>query len=236
MENINLSNEEMQKVLNKINKLLALSESDTINEAKLALQRAQELQAKYNIVFDKAMIDDEPQVKEELCESPDTKSLNSLFTILAANLQDHFRVKTIIRTKRNYDFTTTKYLVVIGLPFDVEVFKSSFYFAYNSMRSLSNSFVKRLPKDLSRSTKLKMKNDYCFGFIHGCVDALKENEASKALMIVTPNSVVRHLQTMHLRRCVSPQRSSAGSRSSMDAGFRDGKATMGRGNGIFLTE
>ena len=119
---------------------------------------------------------------------------------------------------------------------DVEVFKSSFYFAYNSMRSLSNSFVKRLPKDLSRSTKLKMKNDYCFGFIYGCVDALKENEASKALMIVTPQSVVRHLQTMHLRRSVSPQRSSAGSRSSMDAGFRDGKATMGRGNGIFLTE
>lgn len=236
MENKNLSNEEMQKVLNKINKLLALSESDNVNEAKLALQRAQELQAKYNIVFDKAMIEEDNQVKEELCESPDTKSLNSLFTTMAAHLEDHFRVKVMIRTRYFGSGRSEKYLVIIGLPFDVEVFKSSFYFAYNSMRSLSNSFVKRLPKELGRSSKLRMKNDYCFGFILGCVEALKENAQSKALMIVTPDVVVKHLRKYNLKVERFHQRSSAGSRDSMDAGYLDGKSAMGRGNGRYLTE
>ena len=72
----NMSNEQMKEVIKKVQKLLALAQSDNENEARLALQKAQELQAKYNIVFDQLDVEDESQkVIEEKYDAPDTESL-----------------------------------------------------------------------------------------------------------------------------------------------------------------
>ena len=125
----NMSNEQMKEVIKKVQKLLALAQSDNENEARLALQKAQELQAKYNIVFDQLDIEDESQkVIEEKYDAPDTESLNSLFKMMACSLADHYRVKTYINIHRewatvngSYQRTMKKQLVVVGLPFDVEV-------------------------------------------------------------------------------------------------------------------
>jgi ribosomal protein L17 len=148
----NMSNEQMKEVIKKVQKLLALAQSDNENEARLALQKAQELQAKYNIVFDQLDIEDESQkVIEEKYDAPDTESLNSLFKMMACNLADHYRVKTYINVHREwgtvdgkYQRTTKKQLVVVGLPFDVEVFKQSLFFAYNAMRKLATTFVRQV--------------------------------------------------------------------------------------------
>jgi hypothetical protein len=68
----NMSNEQMKEVIKKVQKLLALAQSDNENEARLALQKAQELQAKYNIVFDQLDVEDESQkVIEEKYDAPD---------------------------------------------------------------------------------------------------------------------------------------------------------------------
>lgn len=229
----NMTNEQMASVISKIQKLLALAESDNENEAKLALQRAQELQAKYNVVFDQINVEDN-KVTEESYQSPDTKTLNSFFCQMAAYLADHYRVRIYIHHFYK-DGTPVKDLRVVGLPFDVEVFKQSLYFAYNAMRSLSRSFVRRLPEYWSRSSKAASKNDYCFGFIKGVAEALRENETEKALIVVTPAAVVEYMNKLSLRRGSSLKRASNGDRSAFQAGMSDGRASM-KGGSRLLTE
>lgn len=239
----NMSNEQMKEVIKKVQKLLALAQSDNENEARLALQKAQELQAKYNIVFDQLDIEDESQkVIEEKYDAPDTESLNSLFTMMACNLADHYRVKTYINVHREwgtvdgkYQRTTKKQLVVVGLPFDVEVFKQSLFFAYNAMRKLATTFVRQLPSFYTRSQKLLSKNDYCFGFIKGCVKGLEENEMTKALIVVTPHVVIEHMNSMKLGAAAPMARASRGDYDAFEAGHRDGKDSM-KGGSKRLTE
>ena len=179
---------------------------------------------------------------EEKYDAPDTESLNSLFKMMACNLADHYRVKTYINVHREwgtvdgkYQRTTKKQLVVVGLPFDVEVFKQSLFFAYNAMRKLATTFVRQLPSFYTRSQKLLSKNDYCFGFIKGCVKGLEENEMTKALIVVTPHAVIEHMNSMKLGAAAPMARASRGDYDAFEAGHRDGKASM-KGGSKRLTE
>lgn len=239
----NLSNEQIKEIAKKIKKLLALSKSDNENEAMLALQKAQELQAKYNVVFDQISLEeDSQQVIEERYESPDTKSFNSLFSMIASALADHYRVKLYINVKGTHTvvdgklkFGTKKELAVVGLPFDVEVYKQSLFFAYGALRKCADRFVKKLPDYYTRSQKSHSKNDYCFGFIHGCVKGLKDNEMSKALVIRTPEAVVKYMENLFLRKGKSSGRAGRGDMGAYAAGHRDGVDSM-KSNGKRLLE
>lgn len=232
MANANLS---QQEIIAKIQKLYALAQSDNENEARLAMQKAQELQARYNVSVEELSVEQEPEVKSEAVDSPDTKTLNSFFKLLANRLASHYRVKVYIR-ERYHNYTREVKLMIVGLPVDVEVFKQSLYFAYSAMRKLATTFVRQLPNYYSRSDKTRMKNDYYMGFIHGCDQALTQNETEKALMIVTPQAVVKYINNLSLRGSSKCSVSRAWSDEAQRAGYNDGVASMRNSGANRLTE
>ncbi len=222
MDNVNIDS-----IISKIEKLLRLSQSSNEHEAMSALKHAQLLQAKYNVsVEDVTAKTQEDKVVEEEFDSPDTKTLNGWFKQTCARLQDHYRVKSYIRITRCGRKQQDAHLVIVGLPFDVKVFKQTLFFAYNSMRTFSTAYVRSLPSYYSRTRKIRYKNDYIDGFLAGVDKALTESETENALIVRTPNAVVEHMAQKRLRKGNGSSHIGAGNHASYSAGFSDGKDAM----------
>lgn len=174
-----------ENIIEKIKKLLALSKSDNPNEAYLAMTRAQELQAKYNVTV--AEVEERSEDVIDVKDMPtDTKTANSQFILLASALAEHFRVR-VYRSTRGY-------LGIVGLAQDVTVFQEVFHFMYEALRNTATKYVKSLPNTMSRSEKTANKNTYVRGFISGASEALTLNETEHALVVVAPQTVVKYMK------------------------------------------
>lgn len=220
--------QKMKEVISKVEKLLRLAKSDNENEAKLALQRAQELQQKYKFSIEEVEVEEEERVEELEVESPDTKTLNSLFTQMAAHLNKHYQVMLYIQHNWDHVGKHSKKLRIVGLPVDVEIFKQVLFFAYNSMRKMADLYVKSLPAYYTRSQKSGSKNDYCYGFMKGMAQALRKNEQEMALMVITPEAVVKYMdeKSRDFRKGEAPQRTTNHDYKAFTTGQQDGESIM----------
>lgn len=202
-----------ENIIEKVKKLLALAKSDNANEAYLAMTRAQEIQAKYNIRVTE--IEEKEETVIDITVSPeDTKSTTSAYLYLGSHLAKHFRVEV---------YKSRAGLGIIGLSQDVEVFQEVFRFVYAALRNISARFVKSLPSCMDRSTKTAEKNLYIRGFITGAGESLELNEAEHALVVVTPQSVTQYKD----KKCNGVWRSSAKmshNAATYNAGYQDGMA------------
>lgn len=214
------SSEEIRKAIDKVRKLLALvGNNDSPAQIQAALMKVQELQAKYGFHVSELQSEEEVEVITVSKDSPDTKSLNSIYTSTASVLAGHFRVKVYIRTMGN-----KSQLCVIGFSEDVGIFEEVLSFVYTAMRRLASQVVKSL--EGTRTYKLQFKNTYYGAFLRGVSDALKANEESNALMVITPDAVVKEYSQLSLIKS-SSARMSVKDDYAQAQGYRDGKFVGG---------
>lgn len=216
MENNSVNSTDLNKILDKIKKLLALSTSPNEHEAHSALQMAQRLQAQYNINISEINMADEPDVIEYELNHGNTKTPSSNFKYIARYLAPHFRVKFVRSSTKSWAY---------GFSQDVQIFNEVLVYSYNCFNKMFKQFYKnsQLPfSHISRELSIRYKNDYLQGFVEGVLKALKDNEEKYALMVVVPNAVVEYTnkRTVMSRTTMKSVFGSAVARSQ---GFSDGQ-------------
>lgn len=156
-------------VLNKVNKLLALSESSNEFEASSALLKAQELLAKHNMTL--ADMEFENAGKDILMYgSVSTDYTSEPWRLkLASVIANHFKCYAIGRRKLNA-------ILFIGLETDVSICQSIYAYAVKFIEDYCIS---------NRGTKESYAKEYANGFIDGLdkklSDQVKENKWELAL-------------------------------------------------------
>lgn len=168
---------QIENIIEKIAKCLALSKSSNENEAASALLRAQKLMAKYDISV--ADVEDTMGMKnkEEIISKKAKHKWDAAFRRpLAHVIASNFRCKT---------YLTNGNIVFYGFKTDVEIATQAFEFAYGFIQRNSNKAYEKARAE-GRPTR-GIANTYALGFIAGIKDALEEQ--CRALMIVTPVEV-----------------------------------------------
>lgn len=162
-----------EKVLDKIKKLLALSQSPNEHEAQAAMLKAQELMKRYDISLEQSN-----EIEYEyLTVQGDNGEDNSYFRIPLANiLAKNFRCKLYLRGNA---------IMFYGHSEDCEICKNVYDFAYKTIKRLSNRRYNEARK-LGYSTKgfyTNYQNAFLIQLKH------KFEKQCTALMIVTPRDV-----------------------------------------------
>ena len=168
----------MEKIIDKIEKLLALAEKNpNENEAMAAAAKAQELMAKYNIQMAQLGNNEEkPSQKIGTAMHENGKGYKWRYT-LAQVVARNFRCKNYI-VGRNA-------IVFYGFESDAQIALSTFTFLFNVGNRLAiRAYVKQ--KNEGKNTK-GFLNTYLKGFCDGVASVL--DEQCKALMLVVPKEV-----------------------------------------------
>lgn len=170
------------KVIEKVKKLLALSESDNEAEAKNAMLKAQKLMAKNGLTLEEVSESSFSETESIILEG--SHKWNAKFRIpLATILAENFRCETFMSDNQIYFF---------GHADDCRICTEVFNSAYNFVYSRGNKFYNEAKK-FGRETK-GVFNSYAMGFLYGLDNALKIQ--AKALMIVTPEDVKSEFKEM----------------------------------------
>ena len=162
------------KVIEKIKKLLATANDKgaTENEAQVALLKAQELMAKYDIEVEYS--DEETiEYSREIC----VHRYNAGYRVpLGQVIAKNFRCRIMI-TRGNITF--------FGRANDARIAKEVFEYAYEFAMKEGNRLENKAYKE--KGTAKGVHSSYTFGFVAGLKEAL--DAQCTALMIVTPPDV-----------------------------------------------
>ncbi|AAK79946.1 hypothetical protein BJV85_001889 [Clostridium acetobutylicum] len=156
------------KIIEKIQKLLSLSESSNENEAKIAMLKVQELLLKYKLSMKEVKEHEiyNEEVKEKVSNISFTKARWKAY--LAKIIADNFGCYHYYKRKR------TNIIAFLGKEEDIVVCNIVLNYAIDSI----NSIVKRLKYKYSKqgySTK-GIENDYALGFIKGLLEKFEEQK------------------------------------------------------------
>lgn len=232
-------NEEDERLLKRVEKLLSLAASANEHEAALAMQRVRQLYAKYNI----DRIEGRRDSANVYCMISDKKRrIESTDSMIFSILTEHFFVKAIYTNL--YDATDLceyKAVELLGTRENVLMAEYVFYFLRSKTRSLWNDFKKHSGKGGARA-----KRSYILGVLAGFRDKLgaepalandeqpaataRSASASKALLKVGDRELEQFVAERHPRLSSRRFGTGAGDRSSYDAGHADGgKVTIHKG-------
>ena len=168
-------NENTDKIVEKIKKLLALADkaqNTNENEAQAALLKAQKLMAEYGVSVE-GNTEEAHTYKFVVCNTPKNKGFR---THLACIIGDNFRCKPIMHGNQ---------VAFLGRSEDVDICVSAFEFAYAFARRNGDREFRRAHRE-GRDPR-NVFNSYAMGFLSGLRHKLAEQ--SKALMIVVPQDV-----------------------------------------------
>lgn len=169
-------------MLEKIRKILAKAEgTNNEEEAKLFFMKAQELMAREGITLEEVNqggSEDEVINQEILSGKKTTASRNLLLAVLIAK---NFKVKTYLQNSKVIRF--------MGFSKDVEIAKMTFESISKFMEKKRSQLYRQYKKE-GKETK-GIRESYTTGFLRGLEEGFKENVESKALVIVTPDAVVK---------------------------------------------
>lgn len=177
-------NEDRNKIIEKIKKLLAMSEGGTKYEKETAYFQAQRLLAKYHIQMNEV----EKETKEEVLTIClyEYNVKNRLYARLQTIIARNFRCEEYV----SYSSKSFISPVFLGFKTDieiaVEVFKSAYNYAKNEASRLSSKEYYRTGESTG------VRGDFIAGFITGLEIGFEEQiQKSKetALMIVVPKEV-----------------------------------------------
>lgn len=208
------------KVINKIQKLFARTESTFSAEAESALLKAQELMLKHGLSMkDIGLEENTQEVKEETVYFSQAPIWHgSIAYILAENFRCKSIWDTVYRNNRKM-----KVITFIGLEEDVLIVKEAYMYAIELIRYNIRGIKKRFP----RATAAYI-NTYIKGFIDG--PNVKFHEQVKkenwGLVLVTPTLVEeayqRYLPVAYKARGKKPEYSN--NDNAYQKGYVDGKA------------
>jgi len=159
-----------KSLLEKVRKLLALSESANEHESLLAMRKARELIDQHGLTTDGSV--------SEYCTlviNLGGKRISSHHRAIASILIDHFQVEVVLST--TYDAATCtsgKCLDLIGRPGQVKVAEYIFYFLTNRLESL---WLKQ--RQIRPSRGRTGKNSYNLGVLRGFREKLADKKPAR---------------------------------------------------------
>ena len=200
----------------KIEKLLALSESNNPNEAKAALLKAQELMLKYNI----SEVDNIKETK--ICTESIKINRNRFAKRISILIANNFRTKTWISTD-----------CINFMGFKEDVYASKFCFEYlfeESARCFSDYVYNH--KESFEDSNSKVYQRYLYrqwmeGFLSGLEDAFesRKSDLEFQIMLTTPEEVLREYNKLSLYS-VSLRTGKRLSEEAYNAGYENGKTAL----------
>jgi Protein of unknown function (DUF2786) len=217
-------NQSNEKIIDKIRKLLKLSESPNVHEAQRAIMKAQQLALKNGIEIS--------EVKQEQADA-----VSDPYTVLRSTvpiyerkisklLADNFRVIVFREEKLcPYALKYKERMHVVGMPKDVAVFKQIFVYTVRSYRLLLNEFIKKYKKQYPRRKfKQNRKNDYMIGFLYGLNYRFGQNIQEHGLVVITPLAVKDKIQQMNCTTSTERTLSYKQDHIAMSQGLHDAKS------------
>ena len=175
------------KIINRIQKLLALSTSNFKEEAESALLKAQKLMLLHGLASEDVALnspDHEAVVEREVYHSQAPLWHGRLAVILQSN----FRCKTIWHTQYRNN-KKMRVMTFIGHEQDAEVAAAAYAFAIALIKYNQRCIKKRFPHVTSAYL-----NTYIQGFLRGIEDKFREQVKKEewGLILVTPALVEKH--------------------------------------------
>lgn len=174
----------LDSIMEKISKLLALSESDNEHEAISASLMAQKLLAKYNIDLEKIQAKDDEEIPIEEVRA-DVGTGNKWKYNLASVIARNYRCKCY------YEGSST--IVYHGYRQDIMIARRVYMYLFSVCKRLARAYVKKIKESESRYNMDGVYNSFCAGFING-VNAELSRQCTE-LMIVTPKEVEKEYKT-----------------------------------------
>lgn len=204
----------MERMKDKIAKLLRLSDSPNQHEAQRALAKAQELALKNGLSLE--AIEEQKATPVQDPFTPPRNRVPAYERIISTVLAANFRVM-VLKHGKGYRET----LEVVGLPNDVEIFKQVFAYTLESYRRMLNSWLKDY-RFLHPRWKVDqgLKNDYLRGFIAGLDQRFAQNVKEHALVTTVP-AVVQDAVEAKCRPSRKLRLSTRSSSAGIMQGFRD---------------
>lgn len=206
------------KVIEKVQKLLALSGSSNAFEAQEALLKAQMLLAKHNLTMSDLPAESRKEaVVEEPCVT--VSAYNQWVRELAEIVARNFRCSTLVSHWRN-----RFRMVFVGFETDAKVAAQVFEYA--------SKYADRCGTNLAQTYSDKglpskgVKQDYVDGFVKGLKlswqkQALEHKECS--LMLVIPVQVEEHLKQYEVGIFRAGYQPGSGNREAFRKGYESGK-------------
>lgn len=215
MEQNKRDGKDVEKILSKIRKALALAgDNPSEEEAKAAALKAQELMAKYNVT----LTDAEEDQKLEFSESSFSCGVDNQWKYsLASVISRNFRCHHYWLGKRN--------LVFYGYKVDCEIARDVFGMLFKVCKKRMTQVADKAYVEYGTSKGVRYS--YTRGFVQGVKEVL--DKQCTALMIVTPTEVTESFEEMSKDwKCMSVSLKGADrfDRDSYNQGIRDGKDAM----------
>ena len=176
---------EKTKIIEKVKKLLETNGRKE-QEAQVALQKAQELIAKYNL--ENKDLETTPREVVLKYLSKQTKGVSDRLKMIAVRIAEHYRCRVV----------ASKYMIgLIG--FEEDCCTCEYVITY--IQRVFNKTSKAIDElMLDRTAKVQAKNSYLEGFLSGCVFALKETEEKYALVLKVPAEVDEYIENQNYRQ------------------------------------
>lgn len=162
--------EDLEKVKNRIRKLLALADRGNEHEAKVAIAKAQRLMLEYKLEQDD-VVEKKSEVIRRETELYYTAYRNTYRDTLASLLADLYCCEYYIWNPKK---STKCYIAFIGLSADVDVLEDVVVFADECVNDWFKNFRKSEGWKYSAQYLNALKNTYGAGFAEGIADLLKE--------------------------------------------------------------
>ena len=204
------------KIVDKIRKLLALSESSNEHEAKLAMLKAQELLAKHKMTLKDVENADKVEVKRHYTDVTFTKA--KWKGRLASIIADNFGCYVFYSTRN------THRIVFLGKEEDVLVCEIVLSYAIDCIDSSVARLRREYYKDQMSARGLE--SDYAMGFLDGLessFDKQKSDNQEWGLVLVKDEIVVKSYEDMTFTRTVYTDEKFKGHDEAYTQGVKDGE-------------
>ena len=191
---------DIEKVKDKVKKLLRLSESKNENEAMLAMKKAQELLIKHKLTM--------ADVKEK-DESPVIRKQTGIYF---TKYKDYWKCNLLCSLSKNYfcevysnhaKYDKKRQLCIVGRSSDIDILLEVYDFAAENIEGWFKEYKKE-NKDIDPKSLQGIKNLYGGGYAEGISDLLKQqlkdfiNECSEetALALSIPKEATEFMNSL----------------------------------------
>lgn len=187
-------NESENKIIDKIEKLLALSSSSNENEARAAMVKARELMAKYEIRREQ-LNDGEPE-ERPVVHYTSMPFRDEWTQYVATTIAENFRCRmvTMVKSRSGGAFR----IKFFGYEEDAEICINIFNYAVKVVRKRFAT-LRAIYADAEKEFGRNEKMNYVLGFCNGLEKNFEEQKAqshSFSLALVTPQAVIDYVDAI----------------------------------------
>lgn len=207
----------------KIRKLLSLSTSSNVEEAKAALLKARQLMAEHKIYESDLDIQNQKIVEVETKYTANSRR-DPWLSQLSACIAEHYCCRSIRIYK---DHAQTFTICIVGFQEDAWLCTDIFGYAVDSIHSHTNTLKCNLAKTGLYTGKYITRecNSYGIGFLHGLATAYNIQNIEHpewGLVLVTPSEISEYLKSYDIATDVLQKAQSDIQKNSYKDGYNDG--------------